>query len=628
MSNALEIEKLPLTSENVLGKRIDALQSLFPEVFTEGKVDFERLRAALGDSVETSRERYGLSWAGKSEAVRAVQTPSTGTLQPMPDESINFDTSENLIIEGDNLEVLKLLQKSYYGKVKMIYIDPPYNTGNDFIYPDNFNEGLADYLKYSGQVDKEGSKQTTNIDSAGRFHSKWLRMMYPRLFLARNLLKEDGTIFVSLDDGELHTLRATMDEIFGEENFIANVIWQKVYAPKNTAMYFSEDHDHILVYARNAEVWRPKLLPRSQEANARYSNPDGDPRGDWKPSDLTARNYYSRGMYEVTGPTGKVFKPGMGRYWRLSHKNFLQMDEENRIWWGTNTDSMPQQKRFLSEVQQGIIPQTLWAYKDVGHTQEAKKELLSFVDFEHTDNVLNTVKPSRLIQRMLQISTDAESDDIVLDFFAGGGSTAHGVLVQNETDKGNRKFILVQLPHPLPIPEPKLKTVVDITTERVSNVIRYLKDRNEGKLEFAESNVMDRGFKSFRLTSSNFQVWNPSEVGNGSATLAQQLELFAEHVKPDRSQQDILFELILKAGLPLTAKIEALEVAGQTAYSVEDKELVICLENPVTYECLHGIIALEPERVICLDSAFLGNDKLKTNVVLEMQSHDVIFRTV
>ena len=466
--------KLPLTSMNVIEDRITQLEDVFPEAVTEGKVDFEKLKSALGEKIENGPERYGLTWAGKREAFHNIQTLSTGTLRPVPEESVNFDTTENLIIEGDNLEVLKLLQKSYYGKIKMIYIDPPYNTGNEFIYPDDFREGLQTYLRYTKQVSEGGIAQTTNKETSGRYHSIWLNMMYPRLYLVKNLLKDDGVIFISIDDNEISNLRSIMDEIFGEENFIANIIWQKVFSPKNTAMYFSEDHDYVLVYARNKNLWRPELLPRKDESVSRYTNPDNDPRGPWLSGALQARNYYSKGMYEVISPSGKKFKNPKGTYWRFSKEKFLELEKDNRIWWGENGDNVPRLKRFLSEVKQGVVPQTLWTYKEVGHTQEAKEELLEYVNFTESENVLNSVKPSRLIQRMLQIGTDADSNDIVLDFFAGSGPTGHAVVNQNLQDGGDRRFILVQLPEPLPKLEDKLKTIADMCKMRVISVINKL----------------------------------------------------------------------------------------------------------------------------------------------------------
>ena len=339
---------------------------------------------------------------------------------------------DNLIIQGDNLAALKSLLPTYHGKVKCIYIDPPYNTGNEgWAYNDNVNSPLMqDWL---GRV--------VDRDDLTR-HDKWCCMMLPRLKLLRELLRDDGVIFVSIDDNEVHHLRCLMDEVFGEENFVATIIWQKVFAPKNTAKYFSEDHDYVVAYARHLEAWQPNLIERSERANERYRNPDDDPRGPWSSSDLTARNYYSEGTYEVTSPSGTAFSPSVGNYFRVSESKFRSLDEDGRIWWGKNSDSMPRLKRFLSDVKQGVVPQTLWLHADVGNTQEAKKELVSAIDFERSEDVFNTVKPTRLIRRILQVATDPDS--IVLDSFAGSGTTAHAVLAQNHEDGGNRRFILVE----------------------------------------------------------------------------------------------------------------------------------------------------------------------------------------
>ncbi|MDG2991765.1 site-specific DNA-methyltransferase [Candidatus Synechococcus calcipolaris G9] len=622
-------DRLPLTSQNMLDDKIAALRELFPEVFAEGKVDFERLKQALGESIEEGRERYGLSWAGKSEAIRNLQAQSVGTLTPVPEESVNFETTENIFIEGDNLEVLKLLQKSYHNQIKMIYIDPPYNTGKEFIYPDNFREGLEDYLRYSGQKNGEGIKLTTNTETNGRFHSKWLNMMYPRLFLARNLLKEDGVIFVSIDDHEVHNLRALMNEIFGEENFIASVIWQKVFSPKNSARHFSEDHDYIIVYVRNSEVWLPNLLARTEEANARYSNPDNDPRDVWSSGDLTARNFYADGQYEVRSPSGKTFVPPRGRYWAIRYEKFLELEQDKRIWWGEDGDSMPRLKRFLSEVKQGIVPQTLWKYSDVGHTQEAKKELVEFVQFENTDNVLDTVKPTRLIQRILQLATTPLANDLVLDFFSGSASTAHAVLKQNKEDGGNRRFICVQLPEYLPIAETKLKTIADIGKARIHSAIANLDETRNGDLDLNGVGQHDRGFKVFTLTESNFKIWDGTAPQNVEQ-LSILLQEFAENIRPGTTKLGMLYEILLKAGFPLTAKVEKLEIAGQEIYAIEDQELFICLEYEILEETVRQILTYQPKpkQFISLDSSFRGNDQLKTNTQLQMRDHDIKFRTV
>ena len=623
-------EKLDLRSHDIAEDKRQELLRLFPEVHTEGgKIDFERLKCALGEMVDVCKERYGMNWPGKADCFKTIQAPSLGTLRPCPEESINFDTTENLIIEGDNLEVLKLLQKSYLGKIKMIYIDPPYNTGNDFIYPDDYTESLQTYLEYTSQVDAQGKKFSTNTEADGRFHSKWLNMMYPRLYLARNLLHEDGVVFVSTDDHEMYNLRRLMDEIFGEENFITTIIWQKVYAPKNTARHFSEDHDYIVVYAHNADIWRPRLLPRTEEANAHYGNPDNDPRGPWRADGVSARNYYSKGQHEVTSPSGRKFTPPRGRYWIVSYEKFLELDRENRIWWGQKGDNMPALKRFLSEVKQGIVPQTLWPYEEVGHTQDAKKELLEFVKFESTDNVLDTVKPTQLIQRMLQIATDPKGHDIVLDFFAGSGSTAHAVLKQNAEDSGNRHALLIQLPEPLPILEKSLHTIADITKERVRRVIQKLNKEDDGKLPLNGGQKQDRGFQIFKLSESNFKTWNANVPTGDVAALKEQLELHIDHIRDGRTAADILYEILLKSGFPLTTSVEQLTLAGKTVYSAAGGALFICLERELTLELIRAMAERKPERVVCLDDGFAGNDQLKANAVQIFKTKGVTsFRTV
>ena len=361
-------------------------------------------------------------------------------LVPHPDKSIGATAGDapaaddNLIIHGDNLDALKALLPRYAGRVKCIYIDPPYNTGNEgWVYNDNVNSLLhQEWLKQHNPVDGEDLER----------HDKWLCMMWPRLQLLKDLLSEDGVIFVSIDDNEQHHLRMMLDEIFGRDNFLATVIWQRIFSPKNTAKHFSDDHDFILVYARSSAQWTPNVLPRGAPASARYINPDNDPRGAWSSSDITGRNYYSQGTYEVSSPSGKKFKPPVGRYFVVSHSKFIELDKDGRIWWGKDGGNMPRMKRFLSEVKEGVVPQTLWFHTDVGHTQGAKQELVSMLDFERSEDVFNTVKPSSLIRRILQIATDDES--IVLDSFAGSGTTAQAVLALNKHDGCNRKFILVE----------------------------------------------------------------------------------------------------------------------------------------------------------------------------------------
>ena len=644
------IEKMKLESQDVAAQKREELKQLFPSVFTETKnekgelvesVDFEKLKAAVGefsDLFESRRERYGMDWPGKKECMTLIQRPSNGTLKPDREASVEFDSTNNLFIEGDNLEVLKLLQKSYYGKVKMIYIDPPYNTGNEFIYPDNFSESLETYLEYAELVDSEGRKFSTNNATEGRFHTRWLNMMFPRLYLARNLLQEDGVVFISIDDNEVTSLKSLCNEIFGEENFVCTVIWQKVYAPKNSAKYFSEDHDYVLVYAKNIEEFEPTLLPRSAEANARYTNRDDDPRGNWKAENLTARNYYGDGQYEITGPTGKQFLPGRGLYWRVSEEKFNLLNADNRIWWGEDGSAKPAQKRFITEVKQGVVPQTLWQYSLVGHTQDAKKELLEFVDFQNTENVLNSVKPIGLLKHILKIGTKPDENHLVMDFFAGSAPLAHACIAQNAEDGGNRNFIVVQLPQKLKVEEPEMKTIADMGRARVRNYGEKLSKEYEDSLINAGEGTHrpDIGFKCLSLDQSNFTLWQGVDANVEDSEIARQLELAVEHIDPDATQEDILFELLLKAGFELSVGIGSSTLATSTVFAIEDGALLICLEDEIIQELLDEVVKLEPIQFICLDKAFQGNDQLKANAVQTFSAHNhgrkegdqIIFRTV
>jgi adenine-specific DNA-methyltransferase len=620
-----DIERVDLKSLDVAEQKRRELLRLLPEVRTEGgKIDFDRLRLTLGAAVDVGKERYGLTWPGKAECFRTIQTPSTATLRPMREESVNFDTTENLIIEGDNLEVLKLLQKAYLGKVKMIYIDPPYNTGNDFIYPDNYTESIQTYLEYTGQVDAEGKKFSTNTEADGRFHSKWLNMMYPRLHLARNLLRDDGMMFVSIDDGELVNLRRILDEILGEENFVAQIIWQKVYSPKNSARHFSADHDYVVAYARNAEEWRPQLLERTAAMEARYANPDNDPRGPWKPGDLSARNYYSEGTYPIVCPSGRRIEgPPAGSYWRYSEARFKELDAEGRIWWGADGNNVPAIKRFLSEVRQGRVPQTLWTYSEVGHTQDAKKELLEGVGFESSDNVIDSVKPTGLVKRMLQVATEANGS-VVLDFFGGTGTTGQAVLEQNAADGGNRRFVLVQLPEPLAVPESKLKTIADVTRARVRSAGTRMTERQSKELEM--SPLVDLGFRALALAESNLLAWD--DTASTANDLERQLSLHVHHLRQGRTDDDLLFEILLKEGFPPTTRSETVDVDTQKAQSLEEGALIICLSRNLDLAAIRAIADRGPQRVVCLDEGFTGNDQLKANAAQIFKTKGIVFRTV
>ncbi len=614
-------------SADLVADNIAQLRQLFPELITEGpkgiSINVDVLKGLVGDATVTdAEEKYGLNWHGKRAARQLALTPSTGTLRPCPEESVDWDTTQNLMIEGDNLEVLKLLQKSYAGKVKLIYIDPPYNTGKDFVYPDNFHDSIQNYMELTGQVEG-GRKISSNTDASGRFHTDWLNMIYPRLKLAHSLLKEDGVIFVSIADHEIHNLRAAMNEVFGEENFIASVIWQKVFSPKNSARHFSEDHDYLVVYAKTAEAWVPRLLPRSEEMEARYTNPDNDPRGPWTSGDLSARNYYGEGTYAVTCRSGRrIDGPPPGRYWAISQEKFKELDADNRIWWGSDGDNMPRFKRFLSEVQGGKVPQTLWFHEDVGNTQESKKELLALVAFPNSDVVFDTPKPTRLMRRILQIATSPDNADLVVDFFAGTGTMMDAVFAQNAEDGGKRRCILVQLPEPLVGAEAAgWKTIADVTRARIKGA----------GLRHKEADPMfsgDVGFRTFKLDTSNIAAWAPRRED-----LATSLFDHLEHVVPGRSDDDLLYELLLKLGLDLCVPIESKSISGKTVQSIGGGVLITCLDAHISVADAEplalGIVAWHKElgtvgEVTCVfrDSAF-ENDVAKTNLAAILEQYGI-----
>jgi adenine-specific DNA-methyltransferase len=625
-STMTDPDHFDLRSHDAAGDKIAELLRLFPEIRTEGgKLDFDRLKLALGETVDVGKERYGMNWPGKAECFKTIQAPSLGTLRPCPEESVNFDTTENLIIEGDNLEVLKLLQKSYLGKVKMIYIDPPYNTGNDFIYPDNFSESLQTYLEYTGQVDEAGTKFGTNPETDGRFHSKWMNMMYPRLCLARNLLRDDGAIFITIDDTEFANLRRLCDDVFGEENFISAISWQKKYAVSNNFIGVASVRDFILVYAKTTQ-FANGLLPRTEESIARYQNPDNDPRGPWKPVDywnMATPEDRPNLVYPIVNPnTGQAVNPDK-KAWKFAKDVHLKHVADKRIWWGNSgTNAVPALKLFLTEVRDGLIPHNWWPHEDAGHTDEAKKALDKLFD---GNAPFDTPKPVRLITRMCQVAA-LTPEDVVLDFFAGSGSTAEAVLELNKQDGGNRKFILVQLPEPTGRQD--YKTIADITKERVRRVIKNLDQEEEGTLGFNLSTAPDRGFRVFRLAESNFTTWD-AQVAHEPKALQNQLDFHVDHIREARTADDILYELLLKSGFPLTTPVEKLTLAGKTVHSVASGALMICLERELTLELIRAIADAKPERVVCLDEGFAGNDQLKANAVQTFKTKGIVkFQTV
>ena len=619
--NKLSPEMPELQSMNITADNITKLKSLFPEAFNEDSIDFEVLKQLLGENVDDKEERYGLNWHGKRQARQLALTPSRGTLRPCKDESVDWDNTKNLMIEGDNLEVLKLLQKSYTGKVKLIYIDPPYNTGKDFVYPDNFQDNMKNYLEITGQTE-DGARLSTNTETSGRYHTDWLNMIYPRLKLARNLLKEDGVIFISIDDAEVDNLKKVCSEIFGEENFVANIVWQKKYSPQNDATYFSDMHDHILVYAKqrknsknDSNGWNIDFLPRSDEQNAAYKNPDNDPRGVWKSVDLSVKTYSKANDYSITTPSGRIVTPPASRCWQVSEKRFAELCKENKIWFGENGNNVPSIKRFLTEVQDGVVPTTWWSYKECGHNQEAKQELKKLMEGESV--FFDTPKPLRLLDRILHLATTNDKNSIILDFFAGSGTTAHATLNKNIADSGSRRYIAVQLPEK--IDDEKYHTISELTKERLRRAGKKVREDNpEWK--------GDVGFRVFKLDTSNIRPWEAT-----AETLSEQIDAYVSPILEGRSEEDLLTELMLKRGIDLSVNIETRQFDGLTVSCVDGGKLFTCFTRQIpassVEELTKGIIdwhkSLKAGKdTVCyfLDDAF-ENNVAKTNLCAILEQH-------
>ncbi|MBY6260841.1 site-specific DNA-methyltransferase [Azospirillum sp. 412522] len=616
-------------SADLINENVTALKALFPDAFTEGKVDFDVLKQLLGGTVDEREEKYGLSWRGKRQARQLALTPSTGTLRPCPEESVDWDSTKNLMIEGDNLEVLKLLQKSYAGKVKLIYIDPPYNTGKDFIYPDNFRDNIQNYLEITEQVEG-GRKLTSNTDASGRFHTDWLNMIYPRLKLAKSLLKPDGVIFVSCDDNEVARLRSLIDEIFGEESFVAQIVWEKMYTTKNDASLISTSHDYIIVALnRGGERAALGLLPRTEEMDARYSNPDNDPRGPWKPIPLYADGERKNGRYVIVGKTGLEFRPPPNSHWRFVESDLLKLIDDNRVWFGKSGDSQPNLKRFLKELNDGVKAKSLWTHKEVGSNDTASREIKSLLNV--AESPFSFPKPTSLISRIIEIGA-SEKDALILDFFAGSGTTGHAVMSRNAADGGNRRFILVQLPEPLDAANKEQKGAIDYCDKigKKRNIAELSKDRLcRAATKIKRETPMftgDMGFRVFKLATSNIRAWEPDR-----ADLAQSLEVAIDHLKTDRTEQDILFELLLKLGLELTVPTETRVVTGHAVHSVGFGALMVCMSTIIPAEIVEplalGIVAWQAElapaggtQIVFRDSAF-ADDVAKTNLLAILQQH-------
>jgi adenine-specific DNA-methyltransferase len=604
---------------NIADKNYEALSKLFPNAVTEtitgydddGKAIIERaidadvLRQEISCKVvEGKEERYQFTWPDKRKTILNANAPITKTLRPVVNNesvptgedsdgnpycssgSVDFDNTENLYIEGDNIEVLKLLQETYLGKIKMIYIDPPYNTGNDFVYKDDFAENVDDY-----------------IERSGRFHTDWLNMIYPRLKLARELLSEDGVIFISIDDNEQENLKKVCDEIFGGFNFVAELIWERAYSPKNDAKYISNSHDYVLMYSKQIDKFKIGRLPRTEAANARYSNPDNDPRGIWKPSDMSVKTYNAECDYSITTPSGRVVEPPTGRCWSLSKNAFLERLQDNRIYFGADGNSVPCIKRFLTELKyDGMAPTSILFYKEVGHSQEGAKEVTKILEAGAFDGP----KPIRLMKRLLTLS-NLNDNDIVLDFFSGSASTAHAVMQLNAEDGGNRKFIMVQLPE---MTDKKseaykagYKNICEIGKERIRRAGAKIKEENPQATQ-----DLDVGFRVLKLDSSNMKdVYYKS-----SDTKQMSLTHYTDNIKDDRTPEDLLFQVMLDLGILLSSKIEEVKIAGKKVFKVEGNYLIACFESDVTMETVKAIAYEKPYYVVFRDCSMV-NDSVANN---------------
>ena len=607
--------KLELSSVDGTQLNLETLYQIAPSCFTEVKddktgelrhvVNFKTLRQLLGDNaVEDADEMYQFTWPGKQEARREAARPTTKTLRPVVEDSVDWDHTQNLYIEGDNLEVLKLLQKSYMGKVKMIYIDPPYNTGNDFVYDDDFAASQDDYDLFAGNIDELGNRYRKNTETNGRFHSDWCSMMYSRLMVARSLLTEDGVIFISIDDNEQKNLKNICDEIYGSTNFLAQVIWERAFSPINLMKHFSPSHDYILVYAKNGENAVCNGIKRSEEANDRYSNPDNDPRGVWSSSDISVGPAIQENVYTITTPSGREVEPPAGRSWRLSRKAFRERLQDNRIWFGPDGNGVPRIKRFLSELRKtGVTPMTIWKHTEVDHSQGATQKLAKLFDGK---KYFDYPKPVTLIQRC--ISLYSNKDSLILDFFSGSATTAHAVMQLNAEDCGNRKYIMVQLPEETPEDSEARKagynTIPEIAKERIRRAGKKIKEESP-----LTTQNLDTGFRVFRLADSNFE-----EVKKAPAEYNQsQLDLFLNNVKSDRTDLDLLFGAMLSWGVQLSLPMTSEEVDGKMIYSVNDGDLVACFADDITENIVKAMADKQPLRVLFRDSCF-ARDDAKINV--------------
>ena len=604
-----------MESVDMTEKNIEKIESLFPNCITETRdedgrlkksINFEVLKQMLSDEIVDGDEAYEFTWVGKKAAIVEANKPIRKTLRPCIEESIDWDKTENLYIEGDNLEVLKLLQESYLGKVDVIYIDPPYNTGNDFIYNDDFKLSSEEYLEATDELDEDGNRLFKNTDSNGRFHSDWCSMIYSRLLLSRNLLSDNGVIFISIDDNEQENLKKICDEVFGEDNFLAQIIWERAYAPINLKKHFSRSHDFILCYAKHESLAINNGIKRTEEADNRYSNPDNDPRGVWKSNDLSVGPAVESNIYTITTPSGRIVNPPTGRSWRLSEKAFYERLKDNRIWFGSDGSAVPSIKRFLSELKKsGITPMTIWKYGEVGHSQDASKALKELFDNKMVFDYPKTVE---LIKRCIELYS--RNDSIILDFFSGSATTAHAVMQLNAEDCGNRKYILVQLPEKT---DPKsvafkegYKNICELGQERIRRASKKIIEDSYGNIG---TDKLDIGFRVFKLDDSNMTNVFYS-VDNYSQALLSNLE---SNIKSDRNDLDLLFGCLLEWGLPLSLPYNSEEIEGYTVHNYNNGDLIACFDEDIPDSVIKYIAKKQPLRAVFRDNSFADSPS-KINV--------------